>query len=59
MPPREWGFRIDDILEAIERIERYTADLDFAHWLTDEKPSMLLSVIWKLLERLLHIFLMR
>ena len=37
MPPREWGFRIDDILEAIERIERYTADFDFAHWLNDEK----------------------
>lgn len=37
MPPREWGFRIDDILEAIDRIERYTEDLDFSHWLNDQK----------------------
>jgi len=34
MPPREWVFRIDDILEAIERIERFTADLDFASLLS-------------------------
>jgi uncharacterized protein with HEPN domain len=29
MSAREFGFRIEDILEAIERIEEYTAGLDF------------------------------
>ena len=25
MPPREWTFRIQDILDAVEKIQRYTS----------------------------------
>ena len=28
MPPRNWKFRVDDILKAIEAVEDYTDDLD-------------------------------
>lgn len=28
MPPRSWKFRVEDILESIERIIRYTSGLD-------------------------------
>jgi len=28
MPPRDWQFRIQDMLDAIEKIREYTADLD-------------------------------
>jgi len=37
MPSRTWLARIDDILEAIDKIERYTHGLDFAAWQNDEK----------------------
>lgn len=37
MPPREWKFRLQDILEAIDRIYRYTKDMDFGVWQKDEK----------------------
>ncbi len=37
MPSRDWQFRIDDIIEAIEKIERYTKNLDFDLWCQDEK----------------------
>lgn len=37
MSSRSWQFRIDDILEAINKIERYTHDLDFIVWQEDEK----------------------
>jgi uncharacterized protein with HEPN domain len=37
MPFRDWRFRIDDILEAIEKIERYTKGMDFDSWQNDEK----------------------
>jgi uncharacterized protein with HEPN domain len=37
VPPREWRLRIEDILEAIERVQRYTAGLDLASFLADEK----------------------
>lgn len=37
MPSRSWRFRIDDILEAINKVERYTHDLDFVAWQEDEK----------------------
>ena len=30
MPSRSWQFRIDDIIEAINKIERYTNGIDFA-----------------------------
>ena len=28
MPPREWNFRIEDMLECVEKIRRYTKDMD-------------------------------
>jgi len=37
MPSRTWQFRISDILESIDKIERYTAGMDFKTWCADEK----------------------
>ncbi len=37
MSTRDWTFRIEDILEAIGRIEEYTSDLDFDGWQKDQK----------------------
>jgi len=37
VPPRDWKFRIQDILEAIDRINRYTQDMDYSGWQQDEK----------------------
>ena len=37
MPSRNWQFRIDDILEAIDKIERYINRVDYSSWLNDEK----------------------
>lgn len=37
MPSRSWQFRIDDIIEAINKIERYIHGIDFAAWQHDEK----------------------
>ena len=37
MPSRSWKFRIDDIIEAIDKIERYTRGIDFDEWQQDEK----------------------
>jgi uncharacterized protein with HEPN domain len=37
MPSRSWEFRIDDIIEAIDKIERYTHGIDFASLQNDEK----------------------
>ena len=37
MPYRNWQMRIDDILEAIDKIERYTNGFDFTAWQNDEK----------------------
>ncbi len=37
MPSRSRQFRIDDIIEAINKIERYTSGIDFASWQNDEK----------------------
>ena len=37
MPYRSWKFRIDDIIEAIDKIERYTRGIDFDEWQQDEK----------------------
>ena len=37
MPSRSWLFRIDDIIEAINKIERYTDGIDFVIWQNDEK----------------------
>jgi uncharacterized protein with HEPN domain len=37
MPYRSWEFRIDDIIEAIEKINRYTRGINFDEWQQDEK----------------------
>ncbi len=37
MPPRDWKFRVQDILEAIDKIHRYTQDMDYSEWQQDEK----------------------
>ena len=37
MPPRNWRIRIQDILGAISKIERYTAGLSFESFAEDEK----------------------
>ncbi len=37
MSPREWKFRLQDITEAIERIDRYTIDMEYDAWLHDQK----------------------
>jgi uncharacterized protein with HEPN domain len=37
MSTRGWKFRIDDILEAIWRIQEYSAGLDFSAWQQDQK----------------------
>lgn len=37
MPYRNWQTRIDDILEAIDKIERYTRGLDYIAWQSDDK----------------------
>lgn len=37
MPPREWKLRIEDILESIGKIERYTAGMSFVDFLADER----------------------
>ncbi len=37
MPPREWRLRVEDILEAIARIERYVEGLTFEQFQADQK----------------------
>lgn len=37
MPPREWRLRVEDILEAIARIERYVEGLTFEQFQADRK----------------------
>ena len=39
MPSISWKFRIDDIIEAIDKIERYTRGIDFDEWQQDEKTA--------------------
>lgn len=36
-PARNWRLRIEDILAAVERVQRYTARMDLASFLADEK----------------------
>jgi uncharacterized protein with HEPN domain len=35
--PRDWRMRIEDILEAVERIARYIAGLDFEGFVEDQR----------------------
>ncbi len=37
MPAREWRLRVEDILEAIVRIERYVEGLTFEQFQADQK----------------------
>jgi uncharacterized protein with HEPN domain len=37
VPPRDWRVRIEDILAAIERAQRYTANVDLPSFVNDEK----------------------
>ncbi len=37
MPERDWRLRIHDIVTAIEKIERYTADMSLADFQADER----------------------
>ena len=37
MRPREWRFRIEDILESIGRIQRYTAGLAYEEFCLDQR----------------------
>ena len=37
MPHREWRLRVEDILEAIARTERYVSGLSFAQFQADQK----------------------
>lgn len=37
MPPRDWRLRINDILEAIAKVERYTAGMTFQAFCADER----------------------
>jgi uncharacterized protein with HEPN domain len=37
MPPRDWAFRIQDILDAIAKIRRYVSGIDFETFENDEE----------------------
>ena len=37
MPPRPWRERIEDIIAAIERVQTYTASMDFNEFLADHR----------------------
>jgi uncharacterized protein with HEPN domain len=37
MPPRDWAFRIQDILESIAKIQRYVSGVDFETFENDEE----------------------
>lgn len=37
MPPRDWRLRVEDILDAIARIERYVEGLGFEQFQSDQK----------------------
>ena len=37
MPPRDWAFRVQDILDAIAKIRRFTSDVDFEVFENDEE----------------------
>ena len=37
MPPRDWAFRIQDIFEAMAKIQRYVSGMDFETFENDEE----------------------
>jgi uncharacterized protein with HEPN domain len=48
VPPREWRIRLEDILEAISRIEEYTRGLEFEAFAGDRLRSdaVILRIVW-------------
>jgi len=37
MSHRSWKFRIEDIIEALDRIFRYVKELNYEDWMKDQK----------------------
>jgi uncharacterized protein with HEPN domain len=37
MPPRDWAYRVQDILDAIAKIQRFTSNVDFEAFENDEE----------------------
>ncbi len=37
MPPRDWAYRVQDILDAIAKIQRFTSAVDFEAFENDEE----------------------
>ncbi len=37
MPPRKWNLRIEDMIEAIERIQKYTQGMSYEEFSSDSK----------------------
>jgi len=37
MPPRDWAFRIQDILDAISKIQRYVSGMDIGSFENNEE----------------------
>ncbi|TMB36105.1 MAG: DUF86 domain-containing protein [Deltaproteobacteria bacterium] len=37
VPARDWRLRIEDILAAVERVQRYTVGMDLSSFIVDEK----------------------
>ena len=37
MSHRNWRFRLDDIMEALDRISKYVQNKDYASWIKDQK----------------------
>ncbi len=37
MPPRDWGFRVQDILDAIDGILRYSSGMNFEEFIGDRR----------------------
>lgn len=46
MPPRHWKLRIEDILAAIERIQRYTDGMDLSSFSRDDRTVD--AVVWNI-----------
>lgn len=44
MPARNWRMRVDDILDAIANVERYTSGMSFEQFSADDKTAG--AVLW-------------
>src|SRR2546422_7838304 len=52
VPARDWRLRIEDILAAVERVQRYAAGMDLASFLADEKTVDAVSFCFGVMARL-------